>query len=228
MFIEFQYSFLDDHMNPEPNSFEDIKPEIIFPPLLKTTSASPVIHVFSTEVSSEGSSTILSTSSNFWPPLKTDILQETLEPEILTTVVNFPEKITDSIMTVQKNRTESSLSVENEVTTQMTFQKFPSNIETVTIVTTSTISTSSKPPTTISILENEKKILSINTTSERSITSTFKPKLSPDTIPGYLMLFFRSSLADVCQTSSTLRENLIQFMMERSLKLVLLLIFEVT
>lgn len=90
-----------------------------------------------------------------------------------------------------------------------------------------TVSTTSAEPSSASSSHEE------TTTPSTTLTSTygstipadslpvvppFKPNLPPEHVPGYLMLFLKSSFADVCQPSSALRENLFQYITRRSIR----------
>lgn len=72
-------------------------------------------------------------------------------------------------------------------------------------------SSSEKSPEVTIVVET-----TIHPHEELPMAPTFKPKLSPQDVPGYLMLIFKSSFAYICQTKAALKENLFQYITERS------------
>lgn len=100
-----------------------------------------------------------------------------------------------------------------------------SSTEHVNVYTISNDHRSSEMPELTSSSEKTPDVtIAIETTfnpEDLPMAPTFRPKLSPENVPGYLMLIFKSSFAYICQTEAALKENLFQYITERSSRLVL-------
>lgn len=68
-----------------------------------------------------------------------------------------------------------------------------------------------KSPSEITIVET-----TFSPSNELPTVPTFQPKLPPESVPAYLMLIFKSSFAHICRTKAALKENLFQYITERS------------
>lgn len=188
-------SVIQQNVNPMTTTSTVIIPEtikeipIISQPFSSTTSTSSVISVY-TEIESLDESD------------SSDII--TLSPSSSTS--KMFEKDTGTEINNEEIEIEFSFEKDRHFTTAANNQNFPSNIG-----TTHKNTSPYEPSTILTPVTTE-----INVKHELPAVPTFKPKLPPESVPGYLMLFFKSTFAEVCQTSALLRENLFRFITQRS------------
>lgn len=151
-----------------------------------------------------------------------DTLMTTLNPittlntvRAMSTTSSTTSETTESTFDVKKKYSEST-SILDEFMYWTTIMVPDVQKTSFTTTTDSALVHSSSPKQHLSATSTTTPKTLI--TEEVPITPSFKPKLPPENVPSYLMLFFKSSLADICETSSTLRENLFQFITQKSLR----------